>query len=132
MQKLVKLHESIECLSAEIVSRKFIWESIINHPDAGRCVKYKTDRNSWARNIRELDPKCAVISKESKLDLGDCLESDSLLILNGTLKKFNLQLVNQTSTHKAQSITTNHYTYVQIIKPFSWVESQLSKSVKIT
>ncbi|WP_010572134.1 hypothetical protein [Leptospira kmetyi] len=122
---------SIECDSASITARKWIPESVVKIENKGRFFKYKTDRNCWAENQKELNPKKAKICPHSKLELGERLAGDSFQILIEGLKKLDFDVVNNSAKHKASSTTTNRYTFIQIVYPFKFIEQQLIKQSEI-
>ena len=127
MNKYIDHNDSIECQSAEITARYLERVALIRIENIGRCLKYKTDRNSWATNLKELCPKVAKMNTNSKLDKGDKIEADSFLIYHNNLKPLKISIINYTGQHKAMQTVTSCFTYIQIAKSHIWLERNTKK-----
>lgn len=110
---------SIECFSAQIVTRDLKYSSMIEIPKLGFCKVYTCKRNSEAVIIKESDPKTAVYYKNPHLDKGDNIKSEEIVIYINTLKKIKIEVVNYTSRHKAQELITKYPTLGNITKVFT-------------
>ncbi|RHX90240.1 hypothetical protein DLM76_20465 [Leptospira yasudae] len=100
---------------------------MVEIPKKGKCLKYKTDRNSWAKNKKELNPKKAIICVHSKLNLGETLSGDSFQVFVEGMKKLKFNIVSNSGTHNAKSTNTKRFTFVQIIVPFASIEKKLTQ-----
>lgn len=112
--KLVHNNHSIECNSAQIISRKIVPGAFLNLKSIGRVFSYKCSRNSEAVIKRELNPKVALYNKNSFLDLETKLECDRLYFLVKAKKPYDVGLKNHTHRHKAQEILTEDFTFARI------------------
>jgi hypothetical protein len=107
---------TIECLSAQVISRKIIPSSFLNIPTVGKCFTFKCSRNSEALIIKELIPKKAIYNKNSILCCDTKLECELLFIAVNIKKPYRLSKINHTGRHKAQTFTTKEYTFAKISK----------------
>jgi hypothetical protein len=109
--------ESIECDSAEIISRDIKVGSYIDVPNIGKCTKINCKRNSEAKILQELNPKKAIRNPASKLNLGDTIKGENLTVYTkGSLHGY--QVINKSGRHKAQQAYTKGYTYAEISLQF--------------
>ncbi|MDR6302185.1 hypothetical protein [Mesonia maritima] len=116
MTKAVHDNSSIECLAAEIISRKIVPSSFVNIEPIGRCFSYKCYRNSEATIIKELQPKEPVHNEFSLLDINTKLECEDLFVLVNKKKPYKYSKINHTGRHKAQTFKTKEYTFAKISK----------------
>lgn len=114
--KAVYDNSSIECLSAEIISRKILPSSFINIETIGRCFTYKCSRNSEALILKELDPKKPIHNEHSLLSINSKLECDDLFVVVNKSKPYKYSKINHSGRHKAQIFTTKEYTFAKISK----------------
>ncbi|MGY5846010.1 hypothetical protein ACW6QP_01210 [Salegentibacter sp. HM20] len=114
--KQVHENSTIECLSAQIISRKIVPSSFIEIDSVGRCFTYKCYRNSEAVILSELTPLKPKYNKHSNLKEGDILECDQLFIAVNKNRPYTPDLINHTSRHKAQLMKTKEYTMAKISK----------------
>jgi hypothetical protein len=123
------LGESIECSSAAVVTRKSNLSSIIDHPVLGRLTKYKCERNSSAEILKELNPKKFVYCEGSRLDTGDLIKSEAILVLVSRMLAFS-KAANVSATHSAQKCSTSCFTFAEITKPFAHIEAAIRKRLE--
>ncbi|QHS63255.1 hypothetical protein [Chitinophaga agri] len=114
----ITIGSSIECLGAEIHSRKFVPKIVVNIPNVGRCYKYSGDRNSDAVITKELHPKVPKYSTNSALSLSESIAGEGIFILVNSVKQLLIKVSPYTHRHKAQYCSTNVFTYAEITKPF--------------
>jgi hypothetical protein len=114
--KIVYDNSSIECLSADVISRFILPSSFLEIKTIGKCLTYKCKRNSEATILKELDPKNAVVNSNSHLDLNVKLECENLYIAINKTKPYKYDLVNHSGRHKAQQMVTNEFTFAKISK----------------
>lgn len=131
MGKFIHLNAAIECNSAEIISRKITYSSALKIGNIGICFTYKCSRNSEAKIIKELSPKISKYCYESKLDLNDILESDSLHVIVNKTKPYSVDLINHSGRHKAQTFTTKEFTFAKISKQLNNIP-EISPELKFT
>ena len=112
--KLVYENNSIECNSAEVISRKIMPGTFIELENVGKCLTYKCSRNSEAKIVKELNPKEPLHNKFSAVDLDSRLESDKIFIAILRTKPYKVYLKNHSGTHKAQTFTTDVFTFAKI------------------
>lgn len=112
--KSVYNNASIECDSAEIISRKVIHSAFIELPNIGKCFSYKCSLNSEATIKKESNPKEAKVNQHSLLDLESKLECDKLFVAVKKNKPYKLCLINLTGRHKAQTFVTDEFTFAKI------------------
>lgn len=110
--------QSIECESAEIISRKTVISSLMRDPKIGNCFKYSCSRNASAEILKELNPKKYKCKNTSNLNLSDKLKSEKLYVLVAGATKLKDELKNQTHRHKAQKYISKSFTFAEISKPF--------------
>lgn len=111
---------SIECMDADLVSRKIVKSSIINIPGIGNCVKYICKRNSEAKILKALD-KSFADKRENKLpriEVGDQISGEDIYLLVNKIRPLKIVVDNHTGRHKAQKSTTGCYTYAEISAQF--------------
>lgn len=116
--KIVNEGASIECLGAEIISRKFTRNSLILIPKVGKCMKYKCSLNSEAIILKELDPKEPKYNEASFLSINDMIEAENIVVYVNQIKNLKFTLINHSGRHKAQQSNTNTFTFAQITKQF--------------
>ncbi|HLF53529.1 hypothetical protein [Flavobacterium sp.] len=114
--KLFQDNTSIECLAADIVSRKIQPSSYMAIRNVGKCFVYKCYRNSEAVITKELDPKEPKHNTHSSLELHDKVEGENLVVAIETKRAPKISLINHTGTHKAQACSTDNYTFAYISK----------------
>ncbi|WMI66715.1 hypothetical protein RBH94_06010 [Aestuariibaculum sp. YM273] len=119
MSKEVFNNSTIECLSAEIISRKILPSSFLEIEHVGRCFTYKCSRNSEATVKKELDPKEPFYNEHSLLDLGSKLECENMFVAINKKKPYKYTKINHTGRHKAQTFTSKEYTFAKISKQLS-------------
>lgn len=129
--KEVHENSTIECLSAQVISRKITPSSYIEIDSVGRCFTYKCYRNSEALILLELSPLEAKYNENSRLNKGDKLECEQLFIAVNKNKPYKPDLINHSSRHKAQIIKTKEYTMAKISKRISNIPELIPpKSIK--
>ncbi|KXH85823.1 hypothetical protein [Chryseobacterium kwangjuense] len=114
MTKLVHNNCTIECDSAEVISRKILPSSFLDIDIIGRCFTYKCSLNSEATIVKELNPKSQKINKNSALDLDSKLECEKLFVAIERKKPYKIAKINHSGRHKAQTFTTDAFTFVKI------------------
>lgn len=112
--KLVHNNSTIECDSAEVISRKILPSSFIEIKNIGRCFSYKCSRNSEATIKKEISPKIPRINYNSFLDIDSKLESENLFVAVQKNKPYKLDVTNHSGRHKAQTFVTDEFTYAVI------------------
>lgn len=112
--KFVHNNSTIECDSAEVISRKIIPSSFIEIQNIGKCFSYKCSLNSEATIKKELAPKKCKVNHNSYLDLDTKLESDKIFVAVAKNKPYKFSLINLSGRHKAQIFVTNEFTYAAI------------------
>ena len=112
--KFVHENASIECNSAEIISRKILPSSFIDINNIGKCFSYKCSLNSEATIKKELEPKKPIVNQNSNLENESKLECDKLFVAVKRNKPYRLFIINFTGRHKAQTFTTDEFTYAMI------------------
>lgn len=123
---------TIECSSAEIISRKIVPSSFLNIPKIGKCFTYKCSRNSEAIIKKELKPKKAIYNENSLLCCNTKLECDKLFVAVNKNKPYKYEKINHTGRHKAQTFTTKEYTYAKITKQIHNIPSLIPpKEIKL-
>lgn len=116
MTKLVYDNQSIECLSADVITRKVERSALVLIKNVGRCASWKCSRNSEAKIIKELNPKEAKYNKNSALNLNDRVEAENIILYINCMKNITSKLRNHSSSHKAQNYVTTEYTVAKITK----------------
>jgi len=116
--KQVHYNSSIECLSADVISRKIMPSSYMEVKLIGKCRTYKCSRNSEAKILKELDPKKPYCNLNSALDLNDRIEAEDLFLAINSSKSVKITLVNHSGRHKAQNFVSEFYTFAKISKQF--------------
>ena len=96
----------------------FLSTSNMEIKQIGKCRTYKCSRNSEATILKELNPKRAYCNHNSALDINDKLESEDIFLAVNTNKSIKVELLNHTGRHKAQTFTTEHFTFAKISKQF--------------
>lgn len=119
--------DSIECMECEVTTRKVVPSGIQQHEDLGMLVKYDFSRNCKAKNLEELVPKEYKYKITSNLDLGTALNADSIYILTKSLKPLNLDVVNESSRHKANKGCIKSFTFAEIKYPLQNVINSIAK-----
>ncbi|MDP3928537.1 MAG: hypothetical protein Q8R57_05905 [Bacteroidota bacterium] len=118
-KKLVYNNSTIECESAEVVSRKIVPSSFIELQNIGKCFSYKCYRNSEATIKKEICPKISRVNQYSKLDLESKLECENLFVAVRKNKPYKYDLKNHSGRHKAQTFITDAFTFAKITIQFS-------------
>ena len=116
--KHVYYNSSIECNSAEVISRKIMPSSYMEIKKIGKCRTFKCSRNSEATILKELEPKKPSYNENSSLNLNDKLESEDIFLAVNCKKSIKVELLNYSGRHKAQTFTTEHFTFAKISKQF--------------
>ncbi|AKK73662.1 hypothetical protein OK18_14570 [Chryseobacterium gallinarum] len=114
MTKFVHNNFTIECDSAEVISRKIMPGVYVDFESIGKCLTYKCSRNSEATILKELDPKERKINEYSALDLNSKLECEKLFVAIERKKPYRITKVNHSHRHNAQTFTTDAFTYAKI------------------
>jgi len=114
----VKKGNSIECLSAEIISRDIKLSAFINLPNFGKCRKYNCKKNSEASIRKELNDKTKKAHISSYVDLGDKIMGENLALYVKTVKSLKIEVVNYTGRHKAQQTSTDCHTFAEVTLQF--------------
>jgi hypothetical protein len=114
--KIVYDNCSIECISAEIISRQIIPSSYLEINNIGKCLTYKCKRNSEASILKELIPKEAKVNQNSYLDISSKVECESLFVAVCKNKPYKLDVINHSGRHKAQYMKTDEFTFAKISK----------------
>jgi|GEM_PF-2663451 len=114
---------SIECDSAEIISRDIKASSFVNLPEIGNCQKYNCKRNSEAKILEELEPKRALYKPGSHLDKDDTLKSEDIVIYINSLKSVKKEVIPFSHRHKAQKTITKCFTYAEISLQFPNIQA---------
>lgn len=127
MSDFFHIPESIECEKADVISRKIIFKGFLNDPCLGYCTKYVCDRNSSAEIMKELNPKVSKCNPNSKLNLGDKLDCESLFVLITGFFKADPETINHSGRHKAQKVSTKKFTYAEITRPFEHIANAAEK-----
>ena len=112
--KFVHNNASIECSSAEIISRKILPSAFIDINNVGKCFSYKCSLNSEATIKKEIEPKKPIVNQNSSLDNESKLECDKLFVAVKRNKPYRLCKINFTGRHKAQTFTTDEFTFAKI------------------
>ncbi|MBZ9728265.1 hypothetical protein LB467_01070 [Salegentibacter sp. JZCK2] len=124
--ELYKEGDKIECNKSEVIAKKITPQSLQNHPKLGRVWKYKCDRDGSAEITEELDPKEALHSEESNLNLGDTLKSEKFYVLVKETRKLRPKKIGgHTGRHSSQELKIKKYTFGEIIKPFEHIINAL-------
>jgi hypothetical protein len=114
--KIVLDNSSIECLSADIISRFILPSSFLEIKTIGKCLTYKCKRNSEATILKVLNPKNAVVNSNSHLDLNIKLECENLFVAVNKIKPYKYDVINHSGRHKAQQMITGEFTFAKISK----------------
>ena len=134
--KQVHYNSSIECLSADVISRKIMPSSYMEIKLIGKCRTFKCSRNSEARIIKELDPKKTYCNINSALNLDDRIEAEDIFLAINSSKLVKISLTNHSGRHKAQTFTSEFYTFAKISKQFPNIaelnpQKTISEPVKV-
>ncbi len=113
-EKLVHNNSTLECIAAQIISRKILPSAFVEIPNIGICFTYKCSLNSEAKILKELIPKICKVNEFSLLDLDSKLECDKLFVAIKKNKPYRLRKINFTGRHKAQTFITDEFTFAQI------------------
>lgn len=114
--------DKIECEHSEVIAKAIREKPPINHSKLGRVTKYVCERDGSAEIIKELDPKEGVYSKESNLNLGDKIRSESFYVLvSGNKRLRKKKKGGQSGRHNSQIIKPRTYTFAEITKPFNHI-----------
>lgn len=116
--KQVHYNSSIECLAADIISKKILPSSYMVVNKIGKCRTFKCTRNSEAIITKELEPKTPIYNINSRLDLDDKLESEDIFLAINCKTSPKVGLINHTGRHKAQTCSTTDYTFAKISRQF--------------
>lgn len=129
-----KQGESVECNSAEILSRKFVPGSAVKLDGINFYVRYECDRNSSAEILKEVNPKKAKFNLKSNLNCGDKISADAITFYYQGLKKISIALGGnaRTGTHTGQIIITKTFTYAIIKIPYSHIINAQNSKNKIS
>lgn len=120
--------EKIECLSANVFSKKITPSVPQNHPKIGIALKYNCERDGSSEIIKELSPKKYKISEESHLDLNDKLKANSLYCLVKGIRPLpKTKIGGHSGRHSSQNIKTNDFTFSEITKPFLHIQKAIEK-----
>ncbi|MBC7475274.1 MAG: hypothetical protein H7263_13365 [Candidatus Sericytochromatia bacterium] len=115
--KLFHDNSSIECLAAEIFSKRIAPSSYMMVNNIGRCFVYKCTRNSEAIITKELDPKTALHNQHSALNMNDFLEGENITVALDTRRSPKVSKVGGfTHRHGTQNCSTKCYTFAMITK----------------
>lgn len=117
MKKYHLKGESIECNAADVKSRDIRYQSAREYKSHGVFFKYKCSIDSYAEIEEELAPKECRICENSKLDQGDTLHSDSLVVYNKIFKPAKKSIIEFSGSHRAQNIKLKNFTFAQITIP---------------
>jgi hypothetical protein len=112
--KLVYDGSSIECNSAEIISRNIYPSAYMEIKSIGKCMTFKCKQNSEAKILSELNPKSPIHNANSNLNLNDKLECQDLYLATNNRRQPKIKVINYSHTHKAQIFYTDKYTYAEI------------------
>lgn len=126
MSDYTNLGDSLEGKKVRLETRKQLFKNTIIDSNLGTLYKFKCSIRSEAEITCELSPKKNQYHEKSHLDLGDCLKADSIEVYSKKNLKFDI-ISGATSTHKAQTVETNCYTYAQISVPFRFILEKLLK-----
>jgi hypothetical protein len=107
---------SIECESAEIISRRITPSSFVEYKKLGKCLTYNCKQNSEAKISKEVVPKDAVINDNSMLDLESKIECENMHVVVVRVKPYKLNVINHTGRHKAQIMKTDVFTFAKITR----------------
>jgi hypothetical protein len=122
--------EKIECLSANVYSKKITPSVPQNHPKIGLSLKYNCERDGSAEIIKELSPKKAKINEASHLNLNDKLSANSLYCLVKGIKPITkTKIGGHTGRHSTQFMKTDDFTFSEISKPFLHIQNALEKRI---
>jgi hypothetical protein len=83
--------------------------------------KYTCTKNAEAKIIQERKPKVYRRNPQSKLNLGDKLKAETIIILTNQLKLVKPEVITYTHRHKAMRAIYNEYTYAEIRYPFEHI-----------
>jgi len=112
-------HQSIECGGANVIAKKIVSSSPLNHEVFGKCLKYICTRDGEAEIVKELNPKKTQLTHPvSALNHGDKIVANSFYVLEKGLKARRLVKVKFSGAHNANKIITENYTFAEITKPY--------------
>lgn len=125
MAKHEYLGASIECEKSQIATRKISSPVLVvvigkRGTDQHRLFKYKTTINGNAKIVEELNPKDALISDLSHLDLNDEIQGPIIEIYTSKREKCTL-VSNYSNVHSIQSYDFKKFTYAKIVTPWEYI-----------
>ncbi len=130
MAEYYLLGDKIECLAADVFSKKITPSMPQNHPKIGLSLKYSCERDGSIEIIKELIPKKALISDTSHLNLNDKLSANSFYCLVKGIRPISKSKIGgHTGRHSSQFIKTNDYTFSEISKPFLHIQNAIDKRI---
>lgn len=127
--KYVHNNSTMECIAAEIISRKIIPSAFVDIPNVGKCFTYKCSRNSEATITKELNPKEAKVNENSLLDLNSKLECDKLFVAIKVERPYRIGKINHTGRHKAQIFITDDFTFAKITLQISNIPNLIPERI---
>jgi len=117
----VYMGAKLECAHSEITSRKILPGSLVSFQDFGMFSKFKCERNSKAKNIKELNPKFPIVNKFSHLNLNDALSGSDLVIYAEGIIALKIDKINLTGRHKAQKTNLSCFIFAEITRMTSGI-----------
>ena len=114
MTELFAPNVSIECLSAEVITRKIASRTPTEIPGVGRCIKYNCNRDSSAEIKKELEPKLARHRPASSLNFGDLVKGRDIMFFYQGIRPLKPTVIGgHSGRHKAQALNTRSFTYAR-------------------
>ncbi|MDA3779809.1 MAG: hypothetical protein PF487_06275 [Bacteroidales bacterium] len=115
--------ESIECLSAEIISKRFNNGILKKHPKNGKTyMYYKTDRSGTAEILEEIECDEPLLDENAHTDKGDKLNGDKLEIYVDSKRRLKpVHIGGHTAKHGARKFITKVFTFAKIIKRYETI-----------
>jgi HD superfamily phosphohydrolase len=113
---------SIECLSANIITRDIKLSSLVEVESIGNCRKYICKRNCEGAILKQLEPKKAIYNDNSHLETNDSIKAEDILVIIDDIIPKDNKVINKSGRHKAQNVVTNCYTYAEITKQFHFIK----------
>jgi len=116
--------ESIECLSAEVISKRFSNGILKKHPKNGvTYMYYKTDRSGTAEILEEIDTKTQKkIYENSHTNKGDKLNGDKLEVYLDSKRRLKPEHIGgHTASHGSNKIISKVFTLAKIIKRYDTI-----------
>lgn len=126
--------DSIECLSAEIISKRFSNGILKKHPENGKAyMYYKTDRSGTAEILEEIDTeKQEKVLKGSHTDKGDKLNGDKLEVYFDSKRRLKQKHIgSHTAKHGSRKILSKVFTLAKIIKRFDTVPFKVNSKKEL-